>query len=96
MYYRDEIFPKSFLSQPNTQTRPKLQGLQEQRVLFDFQITGSKSITFHNLRAFFKSRQKHNFDDSIGFHVKSLVSMIYKVLKKQNVNFLSFHELTKF
>ena len=59
-----------------------IQGLQAQRVLFDFQITGSKSITFHNLRAFFKSRPKHNFDDSMDFHVKSLVPMIYKFLKK--------------
>ena len=46
----------------------ELQGLQAQRVLFDFQITGSKSITFDILKAFFKSRQKHNFDDRIDFH----------------------------
>ena len=45
-----------------------VQGLQAQRVPFDFQITGSKSITFDILKAFFKSRQKHNFDDSIDFH----------------------------
>ena len=45
----------------------KIQGLQAQSVLFDFQITGSKNITFHNLMAFFQSRQKHNSDHSIDF-----------------------------
>ena len=41
-----------------------LQGLQAQRALFDLQFIGSRINIFCNLKVFFKSRQKHNSDET--------------------------------
>ena len=54
---RAKLLQTSQLTQPPN----KLQGLQAQRVLFDFQFTGSKLFTFLYVMMNFNSPLKHNF-----------------------------------
>ena len=74
----------------------KLQGLQGQKGIFDFQITGWKINIFHNRKVFFKSRQKHNFDHTIQFLCTIVLFSISTSLRKYGILIVSYPLDTKF
>ena len=73
-----------------------LQGLQGQKGIFDFQITGWKINILHNHKAFFKSRQKHNFDQTIQFLCTVVIFLISTSFKKYGILIVSYPSDTKF